>query len=132
MKLRYYLVMLISLIGLLSGALVQPALAQTSNVPTGYKSVTVWVYPEYDDPRLLVMLEGQVVPSTPSAQVKFLVPQSANLFSAGSKNAQGVYSGGPPDRKASSTPGWDEISYTLSSTAATFRVEYYDDIIKGS
>src|SRR5450759_393867 len=109
MKLRYYLLLIVSLIALLSGTLVQPALAQATNEPSGFKSVTVWVYPEYDDPRVLVMLEGQITGTTLPALVKFLVPQSANLFSAGSKNAQGVYSGGPPNRKASSIAGWDEI-----------------------
>lgn len=99
---------------------------------TGFKNVTLWVYPEYDDPRLLVMLEGQISGTTLPALVRFLIPQSANLFSAGSKNTQGVYSEGPPDRKVSSIAGWDEISYTLPATAATFRVEYYDDTIKGS
>src|ERR1035437_3483999 len=132
MKLRYYLLLIVSLIALLSGTLVQPALAQATNEPTGFKNVTVWVYPEYDDPRLLVMLEGQITGTTLPALVKFLVPQSANLFSAGSKNTQGVYSGGPPNRIASSVQGWDEISYTLPTTASTFRVEYYDDIITGS
>jgi hypothetical protein len=132
MKLRYFVILAISLIGLLSGTLVQPALAQPTNEPTGYKNVTLWVYPEYDDPRLLVMLEGQIAGTTLPALVRFLVTQSANMFSAGSKNAQGVYSGGPPDRKASSISSWDEISFTMPASAATFRVEYYDDIITGS
>jgi len=42
MKLRYYLVLVISLIAILSGTLVQPALAQTTNEPTGFKNVTLY------------------------------------------------------------------------------------------
>ncbi len=92
--------------------------------PTGFKNVTVWVNPEYDDPRLLVMLEGKIAGANPPAQVRFLVPSSAFMYSAGSMDAQGKYTGGPPARSASSIPGWDEISYT--ATTDTFRVEYYD------
>jgi hypothetical protein len=102
-----------------------PVQAQTPE-PTALKSVHLWVNPEYDDPRLLVMLEGQIVGAQAPARVRFLVPSTAEMYSAGSKDALGKYSGGPPDRKASSIPGWDEISYTL--TAGTFRVEYYDSI----
>ncbi len=99
--------------------------AQTAE-PTAFKNVRLWVNPEYDDPRLLVMIEGQIVGAQAPAPVRFLVPSSAEMYSAGSKDASGEYSGGPPDRKESSIPGWDEISYTL--TANTFRVEYYDSV----
>lgn len=98
--------------------------------PESYTNTELWIYPEYDDPRLLVMLEGQIVGTEPPAEVKFLVPSTAEMYSAGSKDAQGNYSGGPPDRKPSSLPGWDEISYQV--TTDTFRVEYYDPVIFGS
>ncbi len=94
-----------------------------------FQDVQLWIYPEYDDPRLLVMLEGQVSGIQPPAEVRFLVPSTAEMYSAGSMDAQGNYSGGPPDRKASGIPGWDEISYQLQTD--TFRVEYYDPIILG-
>ncbi len=93
--------------------------------PTGFRNVNVWVNPEYDDPRLLFMMEGKIVGANAPALVRFLVPSSAFMYSAGSKDAQGKYTGGPPARAPSSIPGWDEISYTVTSD--TFRVEYYDD-----
>lgn len=102
-------------------------LAQGEPEPTGYKNVTIWVNPEYDDPRLLVMMEGKVDGVTPPATVRFLVPQAAEMFSAGSKNAFGEYSGGPPNRQASDIAFWDEISYV--ATDETFRIEYYDPVI---
>ena len=70
--------------------------AQDENVPTGFQNVQLWVNPEYDDPRLLVMLEGQIVGTQPPAEVRFLVPSAAEMYSAGSMDAQGRYSGGPP------------------------------------
>lgn len=106
---------------------VSPILAQGEPEPAGYKNVTIWVNPEYDDPRLLVMMEGKVDGVTPPATVRFLVPQAAEMFSAGSKNAFGEYSGGPPNRQASDIAFWDEISYV--ATDETFRMEYYDPVI---
>ena len=58
-----------------------------------------------------------------------MVPSTAEMYSAGSKDAQGQYTGGPPQREPSSIPGWDEISYDV--IYKTFRVEYYDPIIIG-
>jgi hypothetical protein len=105
-------------------------MAQTNNEPTGYRQVTLSINPEYDDHRLLVMMEGQIVGVKAPAKVRFLVPSVAEMYSAGSKDAQGVYSGGPPARQSSAIQGWDEISY--EATSETFRVEYYDPSIIGS
>ena len=105
------------------------ALAQGENEPSGFDDVHLWIYPEYDDPRLLVMLGGQIVGVQTPATVRFLVPSAAEMYSAGSIDAQGHYSGGPPHREPSAIPGWDQISYDITSD--TFRVEYYDPIIIG-
>jgi len=105
------------------------ALAQGENEPSGFDDVHLWIYPEYDDPRLLVMLEGQIVGVQAPATVRFLVPSAAEMYSAGSIDAQGFYSGGLPHREPSAIPGWDEISYDVTSN--TFRMEYYDPIIIG-
>lgn len=104
-------------------------LAQGENEPSGFNSVHLWIYPEYDDPRLLVMLEGQVIGIETPATVRFLVPSTAVMYSAGSIDTQGHYTGGPPHREPSTVQGWDEISYEV--TSRTFRVEYYDPIILG-
>ncbi|MEW6142918.1 MAG: zinc-ribbon domain-containing protein [Chloroflexota bacterium] len=98
--------------------------------PASFQQVKLWVYPEYDDLRLLVMLEGKIVGTAAPATVRFLVPSAAEMYSAGSMDTQGRYSGGPPARKPSNIPGWDEISYEVKTN--TFRVEYYDPVIKGN
>ncbi len=123
MKIRHWLLFFTAVISLALSTHSQPVHA-ASPEPTGLRNVSLWVNPEYDDPRLLVMLEGKIVGANPPAQVRFLVPSSAFMYSAGSKDAQGRYTGGPPAREPSSIPGWDEISYTV--TTDTFRVEYYD------
>jgi hypothetical protein len=129
MKLRYVLFVIIAAISLLLNLPMQPVFAQSTKEPTGFSNVTLWIYPEYDDPRLLVMLEGKITGAEAPALVRFLVPAAAEMYSAGGKDAQGNYTGGPPNRKTSSIPGWDEISYELP--AETFRVEYYADEIVG-
>lgn len=123
MKIRHLLLLSTAVISLVLSTYSQSVHA-ASPEPAGLRDVTLWVNPEYDDPRLLVMLEGKIVGIDPPAQVRFLVPSSAFMYSAGSRDAQGRYTGGPPARAPSPIPGWDEISYTV--TTDTFRVEYYD------
>ena len=94
-----------------------------------FENVRLWLYPEYDDSRLLVMLEGEVVGVVIPFTIRFLVPESAVMYSAGSRDEFGIYAGGPPNRTPSDVPGWDEISYSMTSN--TFRVEYYGGEILG-
>ena len=128
MKHPVYLLLFLLLLGLLVPAAGKLALAQAGS-EISFKNVRLWINPEYDDPRLLVMLEGQLAGVAPPVTLRFLVPAAAEMYSAGSMDAQHQYSGGPPDRKASDIPGWDEISYEVKTD--TFRVEYYDPIIIG-
>ncbi len=99
------------------------AFAQDGEETVSFENVRVWLYPEYDDSRLLVMLEGEVVGVDIPLTIRFLVPEIAEMYSAGSIDEIDGYTGGPPDRAPSGVPGWDEISYTMTSN--TFRVEYY-------
>ena len=121
------LVSAIAALALLCGlSLSLPVLAQTQ--PASLKNVVLTVYPEYDDPiglgvpTVLVMLDGQIEGAVPPTTVRFLVPQGATMYSAGS-GPRASYVGGPPDRKPSDISGWDEISYELRTD--NFVVEYY-------
>jgi hypothetical protein len=76
------------------------------------------------------MIEGQVLTTAVlPAEVQFLVPTSAYMYSAGSIDAMGEYSGGEYNRIASGIADWDKIIYQV--TTYTFRLEYYDPIIIG-
>lgn len=131
MKIRYAVGLIFAAVMLvLVPSRQQLAFAQSGKEPAGFKNVTLLIYPEYDDPRLLVMLEGKISAAEVPSEVRFLVPEAAQMFSAGAKDATGKYTGGPPNRIPSKIPGWDEISYTLKTD--TFRVEYYDPIIAGN
>jgi len=130
MKKTRRLVLIVTL-ALLAVALALPAgIVVAEAEPEALSDVQLWVLPEYDDPRLLVMIQGSVVGATPPTTIRFLVPDSAEMYSAGSKDAQDNYTGGPPRREASEIPGWDEISYEL--TTGIFRVEYYAPLILGN
>ena len=123
---RVWLVLLAVVVSL--GAF--PVFAAEEEETGSFENVRLWLYPEYDDPGLLVMLQGEIVGVDCPVTVRFLVPQSAVMYSAGTKDEAGEYSGGPPAREASGVPGWAEISYVMSTD--TFRVEYYDDIVQGA
>lgn len=120
--------LVVGLLGIMPFA--RPVLAEGEEAAAGYENVTLWLFPEYDDPRLLVMLEGRITGAEAPAEVTFLVPTMSVIYSAGSIDAQGVYSGGPPERAESEVPGWDRISYICDTDI--FRVEYYDPIIIGT
>src|SRR3972149_12304383 len=60
MKLRYLVLLAVAVLGLAFGRQPEAALAQTDNQTPAFKNVTLWLNPEYDDPRLLVMMEGKL------------------------------------------------------------------------
>jgi hypothetical protein len=127
-KRRFLLLLLIiSLLFISAGA--SHALAQAKSEPEGFQNVHLWVYPEFDDPRVLVMLQGDIIGAQAPVTVRFLMPAAAEMYFAGSMDISGQSSPSQPQREPSAIPGWDEISYEL--TTETFRVEYYDPIIMG-
>jgi hypothetical protein len=102
--------------------------ARAASEPTGFKDAVLSIYPEYDDPMrlgyptVLVMLDGEIVGTEAPVTIRFLVPENAVMYSAGSGPRE-QYVGGPPNRIASEISGWDEISYDLKTNI--FVVEYY-------
>ena len=63
------------------------------------------IYPEYDEPSLLIMLEGKITGANPPVQVRFLVPSTAEMYSAGSKDAQGTI---PEGRQTGKLPQYPD------------------------
>lgn len=88
--------------------------------------VSIW--PEYDDPRVLVMYQGQFAAGSPlPAPVRFQIPQGAEIHMAGSVSPQGEHQHQPfevsPARKGA------EVSYNLATT--NFYMEFYYNPFKG-
>jgi hypothetical protein len=144
---KIYRLLLISIIiGLLSLVFAPFAYAAPEDEPTGLSDVQLRVYPEYDDTRLLMILRGQITGVTASADdpvtVRFLIPSTAQMYSAGFFNAQGGYVRGGftdptktiedpyPEQEVSDIAGWDEITFTIETNR--FVVEYYAPIIIGN
>jgi hypothetical protein len=128
-KWRIPFVLISAIIALVAlGRLFLPVPAAAENEPASLKNVVLTVYPEYDDPlglkspTVLVMLDGQIEGAESPTTIRFLVPNGAIMYSAGSGPREN-YVGGPPNRKASDISGWDEISYELQTDY--FVVEYY-------
>jgi hypothetical protein len=129
---KHYLALGLALC-LAAAALVGPvAHAQDGEEPTGFTNVRLWLYPEYDQPRFLMMMEGDVTGTTLPTTVRFIVPDDAELFSAGYKDDGDQYYRGTNldiEGKPSSIPGYKEISFEIQEE--TFRIEYYDSSIIG-
>jgi hypothetical protein len=110
---------------------ISPVLAQNPQ-PTSLRNVILSVYPEYDappyplgDPAVLVMLEGEVLSDSIPAEIHFMVPSDAVMYSAGS-GPRTQYKGGPPYITPSNVTGWNDVSYNL--TTKYFVLEYYAPI----
>ena len=99
--------------------------------PTQYSNVTLWVWPEYDDPRLLVMWEGNVAgQSGTTTTAKFLVPTGVELYFTGYQDNTGKFISVNPKEVPSGIKGYDLLTFDI--TGVTFRVEYYQDSIQGN
>lgn len=94
-----------------------------------YSSFQVLVWPEYDDPRLLVQLQGQVAAGTPLPQeAVFYVPLGVEVYSACNVDAEGSHT--PADHAVEEAgDGWAVVSLQLNQP--NFHVEYYDDVLRG-
>ncbi|MBI2958506.1 MAG: zinc ribbon domain-containing protein [Chloroflexi bacterium] len=141
MSVKKQLVVLLLVLGLIGAVAGLPRGSARAAAEPTYKAVRVWVNPEYDHPRdvtapdplVLTMIEGQIAGATPPVTVKFLIPASALMYSAGSLDAPGrtdTYARAPDwdgvsNIKPSGIDGWNVASFTLIKN--TFRVEFYDD-----
>lgn len=111
------------------GLIVTPsAFAQDPNRLTQLK-VSVW--PEYDRPTVLVILEGTLADKTNLPRdVSILIPSKADLLVTTYENADGTLA---PEQTSQATPlgdGFTRVTFTTKTTV--YRVEYYDDLIKGA
>ncbi|HSO27027.1 MAG TPA: zinc ribbon domain-containing protein [Anaerolineales bacterium] len=103
----------------------RPALSQSE---VSLSAVKVDLWPEFDQPNMLVIYHVTLAPDTPlPSQVTFRIPDHV-----GEPNAVAIRqpNGGlfnvSYDRQVSD--GWSEISFT--ATSSELQLEYYDDLIR--
>jgi len=106
-------------ISLLTILLTFPLLARAQG-PTQLKSLTIKLWPEYDDPRLLVIIDGEL--DTPGSEIRLPIPDDAELNAVASSNNSGRLL-----KNAWTEEKSDDGQRLLVMTPdnPVFRVEYY-------
>lgn len=100
------------------------AFAQT-NVTLANMTVQLW--PEYDQPSMLVITDFEVAADTQlPASVTFRIPQDANLIAVAAYTADGTLVNAVFDGPTVVDGDWQSFTITLDSIAARF--EYYQPI----
>jgi hypothetical protein len=118
----------ITLVGFLISGLFSSTVA--AEEPAGLENVDILVYPEYDDPRLLIIVSGHLPEDTPlPATLTMLLPSNAVINAAAYMTEERQLVDASPFLGSSDIPGWDRASFNVESTI--FQFEYYHDIIEG-
>jgi hypothetical protein len=116
-----------TLAGPTSAARSQPEGAVPAEPPPGdirIQRLSVSIWPEYDDPRVLVILRGELSPETQvPTQLRLPMPKGAELIGAGMISPQNELLNHPYERLAGDTA--DTVVLTLP--VHRFFAEWYDD-----
>jgi len=104
------------------------ALAQDSN---RLSKLVVALWPEYDQPAVLVLIDGTLAdPANLPRQVAVLIPSAAKLSVTTWTNADGSYAPEQPFQSNNLGDGYSRVTFTTNT--GQYHVEYYDDLIRGS
>ncbi len=99
--------------------------------PNRLSQLQISVWPEYDTPTVLVILEGKFADtSAASREVSVLVPAKAKLHVATYANADGTLARELPTQTSDLGDGYTRVTFTVP--AANFWLEYYDDALRGN
>ncbi|MFQ6058841.1 MAG: rhodanese-like domain-containing protein [Anaerolineae bacterium] len=120
--------LLLALAGTLLLGNIRPVAIQALQEEPVIAHLTVSLWPEYDDPRLLVIYRGQFAAETTfPRRVTFRIPQGAEVNAAAYTTADGQLMANPWESRQED--GYQLISYSLP--VPTFQFEFYDDAIQG-
>ncbi len=110
-------------------ALILPrASAQT---PERFASLKISIWPEYDQPSVLVMFDGVLADASnlPRA-VSILIPADAQLFVTTWQNPDGSLAPEQPAQQTRQDDGYTRVTFTIAQPK--FRVEYYHAALRGA
>lgn len=115
------------------GASTLPSVSQVPGGPAGAPrvgSLTVDVWPEFDDPRVLVIYDGRLAAGTEvPVDFSFIVPSDAQVHMAGGIAADGGHLHADFETRALDS-GLKEVSYRLE--VPRFYMEFYYDPLTGA
>jgi zinc-ribbon domain len=99
--------------------------------PNQLSKLQVSVWPEYDKPTVLVMLDGTLADTKNlPRQVAVLIPSSAQIQVTTFTNPDGTYAVEQPSQSTNQGDGYARVTFTTNT--AQYHVEYYDNLLRGS
>lgn len=105
--------------------------ASAKTAAISYSQIKISVWPEYDDPRVLVIMEPVLAGSVKlPAKVTFMVPKGASVNMACEITESGAHSCRP--LQVASNGRYDRVSFLVTSRRTLFFEYYYDAFGGGS
>lgn len=98
--------------------------------PSRLSQLSISVWPEYDTPTVLVLLDGKFADTSNPRQVSVLIPSKAKLHVATYANDDGTLAKELTTQSTDLGDGYTRV--TFSVPAANFWLEYYDDALRGT
>jgi len=99
--------------------------------PDRIASLAIAVWPEFDDPRVLVQFDGTLVAQDSyPRELSFYVPATASLLATAYKDETQQYLNTDPATTTDMGNGWKRV--TFKTPKPNFHLEYYHDAIKGA
>lgn len=111
-------------------ALAAPALI-FSQTPERIAKLEISVWPEFDDPRVLVQYDGELVGTSGTPrEVAFYIPATAQLIATAYQDETKQFLNSDPPTVTDAGNGLKRVSFIVPKSH--FHLEYYDDAIKGA
>jgi hypothetical protein len=99
--------------------------------PNQLAQLKISIWPEYDRPNVLVLLDGTLAERTNlPRQVAVLIPSGAELSVTTWQNPDGTFAPEQPSQSTDLGDGYTRVTFTI--TQSSYRVEYYADLLKGA
>jgi hypothetical protein len=127
MNVRYFFLVL-GMLALVALATPTLAFAQT---PDRITQLDIAVWPEFDDPRVLVQYDGTLAAQNDyPCEISFYIPTSAVLNATAYKDESQQYLNTDPPTVVDEGSGLKRVTFKVPRS--NFHLEYYDDAIQGA